>query len=449
MPMNPNFASYPFLQALRERRSRRFCRGMTLPAGPLAFQSRQTPIPLTDTEEALLAYAACGITGCALADLEYSEKGGGSIMAGLIGRTIASGDGIQTTSLITISDSGAHLYRRPQELPPATVRELLTLAESGDFTQAAAKMRVRIHDQRVRIPAEPIFNINANRWSLHAPGTTIFLPVNELSFMYINGLLEILNEHTGAYILDERAGFRPAGLAPFAKSKGGHLHDHPAAGRVATVALVERLVTEFCTVEQGMVHQNLALMAQTLGLGGFPNFANHDFAWFEALGFRMQRLPTSQYLGIRGLPALAMKLLGRDPELPIPIGLARGSENLLTTCAPPYFPTMRAAVEAVAARKFGPHGLFRDPAALHPWKPVSGDAVPRQVPPTSEKAIAATTAYCEYLWHRYGRFPVHMPPLRTVLAFQAGHLDLEFYDRHYPASALSPTHRADHDSLAR
>jgi hypothetical protein len=37
--------------------------------------------------------------------------------------------------------------------------------------------------------------------------------------------------------------------------------------------------------------QNLGLMTQALGLGGFPHFAAHPFIWFQALGFRMQEIP--------------------------------------------------------------------------------------------------------------------------------------------------------------
>ena len=92
--MNPNFATYPLINALKERRSRRFCLGMSMDEGPLAYKSRFAPVPLSDTEEALMAFAASGVTGCALADLSYAPDGGGNIMAGLIGRTIASGDGI-------------------------------------------------------------------------------------------------------------------------------------------------------------------------------------------------------------------------------------------------------------------------------------------------------------------------------------------------------------------
>ncbi len=436
--MNPNFASYPFISALKRRRSRRLCLGMSLDGGPLSFKSRYAPAPLSETEESLMAFAACGITGSALADLSYAADGGGNIMAGLVGRTIASGDGIQTVNLVMVNDSGAWLYRRPQEMPPTDVTDLARLSERNEFVQAAQRMRVQIADQRVRTRSEPIFNINANRWSVHAPGTTYFLPINELTFMYINGLLEILNENTGVYVLDERAGFRPAGLARFAKSKGGHLSDEPAEGKVATIAVVERLVTEFVTVEQGMMLQNLGLMAQTLGLGGFPNFANHDFAWFEALGFRMQAMPASRYLGIRGLTSVGMKLLGKDSAVPLPLGLERNGQPLLKSYAPPYFSSMRAAVEAVVERKFGPSGVFRDASYPTPWKDSRTAA---KVPGLTDKTIAATTAYCEYVWSRYGRFPAHMPPFRTVLGFQAGHLDLEFYDKFYPAGALGETQR--------
>ncbi len=442
--MNPNFATYPLVDALKDRRSRRFCLGMSMEEGPLAHRSRFAPVPLNEKEEALMAFAACGVTGCALADLSYAPTGGGNIMAGLIGRTIASGDGIQTVSLIVTNDSGTYLYRRPQDMPAKDLPALIEDATKDDFTRAAERMRMRISNKRTITRSEPIYNINANRWSVHAPGTSFYLPVNELTFMYINGLLEILNESTGVYVLDERAGFGPAGLAKFAKSKGGHLSDNPAEGKVATISLIERLVTEFVTVEQGMMLQNLGLMAQTLGLGGFPNFANHDFAWFEALGFTMERMPASKYLGVRGLAAIGMKLLGRDSEVPMPIGLERDGQSILKSYSPPHFSSMRAAVEAVVQHKFGSKGIFRGGEGPQPWK---DSLVIKKVNEVSDRAIAAVTAYCEYIWNRYGRFPALMPPFRTVLGFQAGHLDLEFYEKFYPPGAISETQRASNSSL--
>jgi len=126
-----SLASYPLLTALRQRRSRRFGRGMNLPTGPLAFQSRHAPLPLSEDEEAALVFAARGITGHALADLSYARGEGGNIMAGLVGRTIASGDGLQTVALVVTNDTGTHLVRRPRELPATEIPQLIELGRRG------------------------------------------------------------------------------------------------------------------------------------------------------------------------------------------------------------------------------------------------------------------------------------------------------------------------------
>lgn len=436
--------NYSLLDALRDRRSRRFGLGMKMPSGPLAFESRYEPVALTEDEEAALVFAAAGITGYALADLCYAPGGGGSIMAGLVARTIASGDGLQTVALVVTNDEATYLIRRPQELPPNRIEELIQLGVEGKFTEWYRRCRVKIKEGRATTPTDPLFNINANRWSAHAAGTSYFLPINDLTFMYINGLLEILNETTNAFILDDRNGYRPAGLARFAHSRGGHLDDDPHHGRVATVRQVEQFVTEFVTVEQGMMLQNLGLMAQGLGLGGFPNFANHEFGWFQSLGFQLQPMRASRYLGVSKALSFGMKLLNRDPIVPFPIGLERDGELLLRPFCPPHYPSMAEAVRAVANIKFGVNGVFRGHPAGNAW--CRPHQISQSVPATSELAIAAATAYCEYLWERYGRFPVYLTPYRTVLGFQACHVDGEFYDRFYRPEALSATQRVDFEA---
>jgi hypothetical protein len=436
-----DFIDYPLLTALRDRRSRRFGLGMKIPAGPLAYESRHKPRPLTEDEEAALVFAACGITGHALADLCYTKGGGGGIMAGLVARTIASGDGLQTVSLIVTSDDGTYLVRKPRELPANEISKLIELGRGGEFTELYRRCRVKIKEGRATTPTEPLFNINANRWSAHAPGTTYFLPVNDLTFMYVNGLLEILNEHTGTFLLDERNHFLPAGLGKFARNRGGHLENDPNKGRVATIRQIEQFVTEFVTLEQGMMLQNLGLMSQALGLGGFPNFANHEFAWFQALGFRMEQMPVNRYVGAGWLPSLAMKFLKRNPNIPYPVGLERNGEVLLKPFCPPYYKSMADAVQAVVEIKCGANGIFRSPGHGSAW--TKHNEVVQQVPSVSQPAIAATTACCEYLWNRYGRFPVYMPPYRTVLGFQASHLDAEFYDKFYKPEVLGETQRKD------
>ncbi len=436
-----DLAQYPLLNALLDRRSRRVGLGMEIPGGPLAYRSRHKPQPLTEDEEAALVFAASGITGYALADLAYSKGEGGNIMAGLVARTVASGDGLQTVALVVTNDEATYLIRRPRELPTAEIPKLIELGCNGEFTELYQRCRVKIRDGRTVTPTEPLFNINANRWSAHAPGTTCFLPINDLTFMYVNGLLEILNESTGAFVLDERRDFRPAGVAEFARSHGGHLEDDPRQGRVVTIRQIEQFVTEFVTIEQGMMLQNLGLMAQALGLGGFPNFANHEFAWTQALGFRMHEMPADRYVGAGRLASMAMKLLKKNPTIPYPIGLERHGETLLKPFCPPYYGSMAEAVRAVVELKFGDNGVFRASGHGSSWK--SHEEVVQKIPGPSDAAIAATIAYCEYVWSRYGRFPACMPPYRTVLGFQACHLDGEFYDRFYRPEALSQTQRHD------
>ena len=134
-----------------------------------------------------------------------------------------------------------------------------------------------------RKPIVPPFN----QWSANLPGTTYFLPVNEFSADYINVLLSAFGEEYGYFVLDERNRFKPAGIGAFARSRGGHLEDDPSRGLTATVGFFETWLYEFAATEQGGILQNLALMTQALGLGGFPHFAAHPFSWFETLGFRM------------------------------------------------------------------------------------------------------------------------------------------------------------------
>src|SRR5213083_2237115 len=149
---NDGLATFPLLTALRERRSRRFGLGMKIPGGPLAFESRHQPAPLSEDEEAALVFAACGITGHALADLCYAKDGGGSIMAGLVARTIASGDGLQTVSLVVTNDEATYLIRKPRELPAADIPRLIELGKRGEFTDLYRRCRVKIKDGRAKTP---------------------------------------------------------------------------------------------------------------------------------------------------------------------------------------------------------------------------------------------------------------------------------------------------------
>jgi len=430
---------YPLLDALLGRRSRRFGRGMQIGGGPLAYASPHPPQPLTELEEALIVFAACGLTGFALADLDYATGQGGNMLAGLFGRTIASPDAVDAVSLVVTNDEATYLIKRPQDFAPAEIPALVQLAQDHNFLELYRCLRVKIADGRAAPPVKPGFNFNINKWALYAPGSTYLLPINSMTAAYINVLLEAFDPSMGLYGIDERNLFQPAGIAKFAKSRGGTLDDNLTSGHVFTIQAVEQALVESISIEQGMLHQNIALMAQALGLGGFPNFARHEYGWFEALGFRMGSMPGSRYVGANRLLSFILGLLGRDQPFPYPLGLEREGSVLLKPFCPPYYPSMKDAVEALVAFKYGARGMRMNDSGTTDWQ--SPGSITARIPRPSDSAIAATIAYCEYIFSRYGRFPAYTAPFRTMLGYQATHVDIDFYDRFYTPNALTETQR--------
>jgi hypothetical protein len=438
--VNPDFKSVSLFDALRNRRSRRVGVGMSIPEGPFKYSSPHKPLPLTEDEEAALAFAACGVTGYALADLSYGAGQGGSMLAGRLGRTVASPDAIHAVAIVVTNDRGTWLLKRPQDFAPTEFPELVKLAREGALRELYRRSRVQLSEHRAAPPLDPGHNFPINRWSIYAPGTTYLLPVIETTALMINALLELFDESMGVFVRDERAWFRPAGLGRFARSRGGHLHDDPRELRSATIQALEISLLESMATEQGMVLQNLALMTEALGLGGFPNFARHENSWFEALGFRMGTMSASAYVGAGRFLSRVLGWLGKDPNIGFPLGLEKCGTPLLKPFCPPYFPTMQAAVRSFVETKFGAEGSYRRGAEQSAWR--EPGSVAAQIPGPSASAIQATAAYCEYVHQRYRRFPAYTAPFRTVIGFQVCRVDLDFYERFYRPEALSDAVRA-------
>lgn len=130
---------------------------------------------------------------------------------------------------------------------------------------------------------------------------------------------------------------------------------------------------------------------------------------------------------------------------PLAYTSTQSPQPLSNPFAPPYYRNMEEAVLAFVEYKFAQEkGTFRDGGRTTGWK--NGAKVQAGIPRYSDKAIAATIAHCDYLYRRYGRFPPNSGPFRTILAYQAHHLDQDFYDTFYRPEALSVTQR-QHQSL--
>ncbi|MFN8535480.1 MAG: hypothetical protein U0556_18240 [Dehalococcoidia bacterium] len=438
-PATERLRAISLVDALRDRRSRRFGVGMAIPSGPFEYRSAEAPQPLSEEEEAALVYAGAGITGYALADLSYGPEQGGTMVAALVGRTVSSADAIQNAALVVTNDDATYLIKRPADLSAADVAAVIEQSRTGDLTAIYRRLRTKIKDGRATPPLTPPINFSVNHWSLYAQGGTYFLPISDVTRFYINGVMEMLDEGMDLFIVDERASFRPAGLRAFGQSRGGPLHDNPQEQRMGTVAQVETVVAEMLAVEVGMMLQNIHLMAQAIGVSGWPNFARHESGWFQALGFRMATMPSTKFLGAGPTVSFLARTFGRDVEVTYPIALEVDGQPVLRPYCPPNFPSMRDAVYAVAEEKFGPNGVFRAGAAASDWQdPTVATA---KIPRPRDSVIEATAAYCQYLWDTYGRFPVYLSPFRSLLGSQVTHLDLAFYDRFFRPQALSETQR--------
>jgi hypothetical protein len=416
---------------------------MKIADGPFAYESALDPQPLSLEEEAALVFAASGITGYALADLQYDAQDGGGMLAGLVGRTIPSPDSVNTVALVVTNDEATYLVKRPYDFTPAERAELIDMARSGEIAELYRRSRVKILDRRAAPPVVPGENFNINKWSLYAQGGSYFLPVNDMTGIYINVLLEAFEPAMGLMAFDERRWFQPAGVGRFAKSKGGHLDDNPKDGRVFTIAALEGSLKQSVSVEQGMMLQNLGLMTEAMGLGGFPNYARHPYSWFEALGFRMTNAQASLLYGGSYLLTRILKLIGQQQLIPIPLGLERDGDVLLKPYCPPYYKDMGEAVEAFVARKTAAQTLGSD-LQDSDWK--DPQAVADATPWPSDEAIAATIAYCDYVYKRYGTFPVFSAPFQTAIGYQVTHVDVDFYDRYFKPEALTEAQRT-HQSV--
>jgi len=437
--------AYPLMEALILRRSRRFALGNRLHGSGLEYRSAARPMPLNLEEEAVLAFAGSGVTGHVFGELPYQptagpETGGGQIMMSTLGRTSSSADAVATASLCIMRDDGTFVMRRPQDHPAAEFAELCGLARDRRYTEIYERTRVRLSDRRAEIPRELPFTPPFNKWSANLPGSTYFVPLSDVTGLYLTILFGALGEEFAFFFHDDKDWrLRAAGIKRFGRSRGGHLYDDVHDGRVGTIDEIETYLLEILGFEQGLMIQNIALAAEALGLGGFPHYAAHRFAWPQAIGCRMRDRTFAQILHKGFFGTLFMRLLNKNVTIPQAVGLEHDGEALIKPYAPPYYPSMEAAVRAFVADKFAPgRGIFRNPEVAGAWR--NPAEVQATIPEYSEANIEAVVAYCEHVMKHYGQFPANYGPLRTLMAFQCHHIDPAFYDRFYRPGAYEDAH---------
>jgi hypothetical protein len=160
-----------------------------------------------------------------MAELPYDtgnvpEAGSGNIVVNFVGRTTFSADAAHLVSIFVLNNNGVWLLKRPQDYPRLEIPALVQAAREHRWQELYEQSRVRTADRRLDVPRELPIVSPFNKWSANVPGTTYFLPIAELSGVFINVLLAALSEGVEYFVVDERHNFQPAGIARFGRSKG-------------------------------------------------------------------------------------------------------------------------------------------------------------------------------------------------------------------------------------
>ena len=402
----------PLADAILSRRSRRFGLGMELPSGPLAHRSDAEPLPLTELEEAVLVWLGTGVTGLALGDL---PPDGLSWMHRWIGRSWPCSVNSHSTELFFTNDAGLHVARLRGREPDGGATRAAAGDDPADAGEAMARLlreaRTTLEPGRADLPTgEPgLFAFNA--WNVNKPGTTLLVPVTNMTVEYLTLLFIYFDERNRFAIVDELAG-GACGLEPWiARGRLGRTE-------MSLIDLELRVLTTL-NVEGAFICQNMSLALQALGLGGwaFTGFLPH-----HVLG------ADPEHRGL-GFDFVTPQRTPRAHARPVPVGRAGVHEAL----CPPYVADMREAVERFLAERRA------DPGAASPYADPRAVLAGREDP--SEETIEIVVAFTQNVLDAYGRFPAFIDPMFVRLVLQAHHLDLDFYDRHYVEGAYSDLHR--------
>ncbi|ROO86054.1 hypothetical protein EDD29_3615 [Actinocorallia herbida] len=423
-----DLVAHPLLETIWRRRTHRVSRGASVPAGPMSYRSPHPPMPLDELEEAVLI-ALTGCSGLTMPDRPLEDPRDGSpIMAkpnlNMVGRTAASPDNAQGTHFFMINDSGTYFLRK---LPPAP-----ELRFEPDTLIARARLaKVKVLDHRLDVPAGkrdfPAY-LDANRFLSNIPGTTIFLPVVDLSHQYINALMFLLTQPEGARpaLVDDRNFYRSAGVRKWVKS--GFLN----ADIKVPLGALGPMRTQ---IEADLLVQNMMLVADGMGLGAWIHGTIHPQIMLGDPKF------APEYGRMLGFDFVVPKFRLADAvrwQVPLPkyaaarshpIGLRSGGEHLIKAACPPNFTSMEHAVASVVRAKFGPDGIYSDRATFASiYKGDYGQRYLAEASDYDQRVIDCTLDVCTYLHATHGRFPAHTDAVHVPgIWLQTHHIEPEYY----------------------
>lgn len=396
-----NVWRYSLFEAFARRRVHRFGLGYELTDAPFPYKSDKAPVPLNELETALLCWAGHGVSGFSLCDIDVSLN----FLMAWTGRTHPNPCNDQHVDLMFNNDTGTFLYR------PGDATKVVEVETTEDREKVLSVFRrdtIKIADGRLDLPAAAM--LRANAWDTNRPGQTVFMPVVNVTYEYINFLLSRFGDRR-IPIVDDRTG-KAAGIQKWIDN--GFLNGPPM-----TMSMMDNWVMGAISANSFFIVQNINLACTAMGLGCvvytgiIPLVVMGGTPLTRGLGFRFTT--------------------GKD-GMPTPVG----KDGYIEALCPPYC-SMDEAVDRVLALKFGPGGVFSpDYAGRVPWR---DPAIPTRARKYNEEDVAVTKAYCNYVYKTYGRFPVTVDAIQIPVTASVHHIEIDFYDRYYHDGAVSQEHR--------
>ena len=461
--------SYPLMSAIFDRRTRRVARGTSIVSGPISYSSPNKPAPLSPLEEAVLVVST-GLTGSTtMHDVPAKNQDGSdrfsAPLINIISRSASSIDNAHAVSFFLINDEGTWLIKHARNQEALSLLSQLPPRwedwSETDWLSAARNVKHKLYSERLDFPRHWPYYFIWNRQISNRPGTTILLPIVDLTRQFINVIISLLSEEDGQrpLFVDDWQRFRPRTLLDLGAWFGSLLGFIPnisyqligGASRArgkwlntdapAPIGYANTLRTDYETFFQ---LQNLMLIAQGMGLG----------AWIHAAvgaPYVFERDPANGKFGIefRMQKAKTIPRWRRSPPLPTTLDNPIGIDGVLESLTPPYVKSMNDAVDRVIEEKYGPAGTYGDHAIFDRAykKGEYGDAFLKMASrrPTPQ-AVEYAKEICNYIYDTYGRFPAHVNAFHVPgVWLQFSHLELEFYDKYFDAGLYQ--RQAAHDQL--
>jgi hypothetical protein len=403
--------------------------------GPLAFASEHEVVPLSEVEEAIIAWSAMGPNG--MAHWDIAIHGGFHELVTIAGRTAAAPGNSFAHDLLIIKDDGAYIYN------PGPERErAVEIQGEEDYHKVLGWYRDGMHkvldhrpdiDWGTRAPGAPNASLfGPYQYNLNRDGQTWFIPITDIGWLYFSIILNIFDAWH-IYFVDDQTQ-EPAGVGPWVEE--GKL-EFPI-----TISQFEWFIFQVETYPPGSYVQNMRLAAEAMGLGNWIFCGYFDDILMGAfpdvargLEFRHEPLnekaPTASGM---------LKTFGVE-------GVKEG-----TYVPSPRYPDGKTIIDAMMEEKYGTGRTMSrgddNWMLTHngPFKPETVREIANHPDvQVSDWAVEASIAYVDYCVERYGQCPVYFNPMQCNFGAVIHHVDEAFYEGYYDGSTVTPQIREHMD----